>query len=157
MVKMDWNEETQEMYDDFINRFGMKYIIQEAQLFNELLDNRPNEINADYLNKIKTIDSIKLNTFRNLGFENFDKILDDLEEKKNDALLVYGKGLFDKKFDRIKDNVEKLNNSKITRNKKKSIVETFEALVDEFAYLKNSYYNELTELHKLISKLKIID
>lgn len=157
MIKIDWDEETDLMYNEFIKQFGMKYILQEGNNFNNLLENVPEKINSEYLNKIKTIDNIKLNTFRNIGFDNFDQILENLEEKKNEALQEYGKPLFIREVYYFNEKVNKLLNMKINRSKKKEILDDFESLVEEFNYLKDAFNNELSDLRKSIAKLKTIN
>lgn len=154
MVKIDWDDDTENMYKNFIEQFGKKYIMKEGKTFNSLLENVPDIINNDFLNKIKTVDNIKLDTFRNIGFENFDRTLNELDDRKNEALQQYGKYIFKKDLNNLKSQVYKHDKIKISRDKKKSIIDEFERLIQDYHYLNDTFSNDLAELRKSIAKLK---
>lgn len=157
MMKLQWDPETEEMHKDFLHKFGGKYITRECEKFNSLQQAVPNPITKEFLLKIKTIDHLKLNPFRNIGFEEFDSILDVLETKKTEALNVFGKQVFLEEFGNLKLNVDKLYNVKINKSTKKGYVESFENLIEEFDYLKEEFNMELSDLFQKINKLKTLN
>ncbi len=157
MVKLDWNIETENMHNEFLEKFGIKYIKREVEAFNALQESVPTKITKEFLNKIKTIDHIKLHPFKGVGFENFDATLQVLEEKKSEALNIFGKEVFTKEIAALKVNVDKLYNVRINKTTKKNYVLDFENLVEEFDYLKDEFNDELSELFQKINKLKTIN
>lgn len=154
MVKIDWNDETDSMYSNFIEEFGKKYIMKEGQNFNNLIENVPSIVDVSFVSKIKTIDSIKLNTFRNIGYPNFDKTLDQLEKSKNTALKQLGKEVFLKDLMEIQNQVETFFNKRINRITKKKLLDSFEALIQDYYFFKDDFSEELNELYKKIGKLQ---
>lgn len=156
MMKLEWDHETEEMHKDFLEKFGVKYIRREVEAFNQLQQSVPQSITKEFLNKIKTIDNIKLHPFKGVGFENFDATLQILETKKAEALNLFGKKVFIKEIAELRNTVEKLENIKINKTTKKEYVEKFDNLTEEFDYLKDEFNEDLTLLFQKINRLKTL-
>ena len=156
MNKLDWSDASEKKYISFLEEFGKKYIKREVEAFNALQQLVPQSITREFLNKIKTIDNIKLHPFKGVGFENFDSVLQVLETKKAEALNLFGRKVFITEIDQLRSNIEKLENVKINKTTKKEYVEKFENLTEEFDYLTDEFSEDLTSLFKKINRLKTI-
>lgn len=132
MTRMDWDSEIEHEFHEVFKKFGLKYVNKTIDEFNEICLNKPDVVDRAFLQKLKTIDYLKLKPFINKNIENFDNALNELEETKQENINYYRKIFFDTEFEKYKLNIEKLSKEVISLDKKATIQKEVEKFKEEF-------------------------
>lgn len=154
MTRMDWNLEIESEYEDVFKQFGLKYVNKTIEEFNNICQNAPQEIDRSYLQKLKTIDYLKLKPFINKNIENFDEAFKVLEETKLENINYYRKIFFEVEFEKHKNKIESLSKETISPLKKTELlneVEKFKVEFEDIIDYENGFFDVLT---KSIKELK---
>ena len=154
MTKMDWDTELEEQYIDVFKQFGLRYINKAIDELNNISQSPPSIINREYLQKIKTIDNSKLNPFKEIGLEEFDKGLNLLEEAKTKNLNHYRRLFFESEIDRFDLTVKELSLKQISVERKKNLQLEFENVRNEFIDFLDLQIGKAKEVVEHINNLK---
>jgi hypothetical protein len=151
MTKLLWDEENENEYKEVLTQFAAKYMEQATLEFEQLITSAPENIDKEFLKKIKSLTNNKLRFFVNENIEGFDDEYTALQDKKEEKLKLYKRLYFDREIDDIEKEVKKLQPQTISLDKSKSIKAKLNALLNEF-----SEYKDLEKVHELSQSLQKI-
>lgn len=151
MTKLLWDEENENEYKEVLTQFAAKYMKQATLEFEQLITSAPENIDKEFLKKIKSLTNNKLRFFVNKNIEGFDDEYTALQDKKEEKLKLYKRLYFDREIDDIEKEVKKLQSQTISLDKSKSIKAKLNALLNEF-----SEYKDLKEVNEVSQSLRKI-
>lgn len=152
MTKLLWDEENENEYKEVLTQFAAKYMKQATLEFEQLITSAPENIDKEFLKKIKSLTNNKLRFFVNKNIEGFDDEYTALQDKKEEKLKLYKRLYFDREIDDIEKEVKKLQSQTISLDKSKSIKAKLNALLNEFSEYKD--LKEVNEVSQSLQKIK---
>ena len=152
MTKLLWDEENENEYKEVLTQFAAKYMEQATLEFEQLITSAPENIDKEFLKKIKSLTNNKLRFFVNKNIEGFDDEYTALQDKKEEKLKLYKRLYFDCEIDDIEREVKKLQFQTISSDKSKSIKAKLNALLNEFSEYKD--LKEVNEVSQSLQKIK---
>lgn len=152
MTKLLWDEENENEYKEVLTQFAAKYMKQATLEFEQLITSAPENIDKEFLKKIKSLTNNKLRFFVNKNIEGFDDEYTALQDKKEEKLKLYKRLYFDREIDDIEKKVKKLQSQTISLDKSKSIKAKLNALLNEFSEYKD--LKEVNEVSQSLQKIK---
>lgn len=152
MTKLLWEEENENEYKEVLTQFAAKYMKQATLEFEQLITSAPENIDKEFLKKIKSLTNNKLRFFVNKNIEGFDDEYTALQDKKEEKLKLYKRLYFDREIDDIEKEVKKLQSQTISLDKSKSIKAKLNALLNEFSEYKD--LKEVNEVSQSLQKIK---
>lgn len=152
MTKLLWDEENENEYKEVLTQFAAKYMEQATLEFEQLITSAPENIDKEFLKKIKSLTNNKLRFFVNKNIEGFDDEYTALQDKKEEKLKLYKRLYFDREIDDIEKEVKKLQSQTISLDKSKSIKAKLNALLNEFSEYKD--LKEVNEVSQSLQKIK---
>jgi hypothetical protein len=152
MTKLLWDEENENEYKEVLTQFAAKYMKQATLEFEQLITSAPENIDKEFLKKIKSLTNNKLRFFVNKNIEGFDDEYTALQDKKEEKLKLYKRLYFDREIDDIEKEVKKLQSQTISLDKSKSIKAKLNALLNEFSKYKD--LKEVNEISQSLQKIK---
>lgn len=155
MTKLLWDEENENEYKEVLTQFAAKYMKQATLEFEQLITSAPENIDKEFLKKIKSLTNNKLRFFVNKNIEGFDDEYTALQDKKEEKLKLYKRLYFDREIDDIEKEVKKLQSQTISLDKSKSIKAKLNALLNEFSEYKD--LKEVNEVSQYLQKIEIFN
>lgn len=152
MTKLLWDEENEYEYKEVLTQFAAKYMEQATLEFEQLITSAPENIDKEFLKKIKSMTNNKLRFFIDKNIEGFDDEYTALQDKKEEKLKLYKRLYFDREIDDIEKEVKKLQSQTISLDKSKSIKAKLNALLNEFSEYKD--LKEVNEVSQSLQKIK---
>lgn len=152
MTKLLWDEENENEYKEVLTQFAAKYMEQATLEFEQLITSAPENIDKEFLKKIKSMTNNKLRFFVDKNIEGFDDEYTALQDKKEEKLKLYKRLYFDREIDDIEKEVKKLQSQTISLDKSKSIKAKLNALLNEFSEYKD--LKEVNEVSQSLQKIK---
>lgn len=151
MTKLLWDEENENEYKEVLTQFAAKYMEQATLEFEQLITSAPENIDKEFLKKIKSLTNNKLKFFVNKNIEGFDDEYTALQDKKEEKLKLYKRLYFDREIDNIEREVKTLLSQTVSFDRKKGVQAKLNALLNEF-----SEYKDLEKVHELSQSLQKI-
>lgn len=151
MTKLLWDEENENEYKEVLTQFAAKYMEQATLEFEQLITSAPENIDKEFLKKIKSLTNNKLKFFVNENIEGFDDEYTALQDKKEEKLKLYKRLYFDREIDNIEREVKTLQSQTVSFDRKKGVQAKLNALLNEF-----SEYKDLEKVHELSQSLQEI-
>jgi hypothetical protein len=155
MTKLLWDEENENEYKEVLTQFAAKYMKQATLEFEQLITSAPENIDKEFLKKIKSLTNNKLRFFVNKNIEGFDDEYTALQDKKEEKLKLYKRLYFDREIDDIEKEVKKLQSQTSSLDKSKSIKAKLNALLNEFSEYKD--LKEVNEVSQYLQKIEIFN
>jgi hypothetical protein len=155
MIKLDWDNEKADIYNDIFSKFGIKYLNRAIEEFNAIDTNLPKNIDKAFLQKVKKFDYDKLKPFIDKGLEIFDKKYQQLQEYITIKLQAYRKQYVQDEIKNCKNEALELSKHSIPSDKKRSMQSRLKILLNEFPECGG--LAEFEEVSQLIANLKIPD
>ena len=154
MTRIDWNNETEDEYNEVFKKFGLKYITKAIDDFNSISQDNSISIDKDFIQKIKNIDNGKLRPFINKGIEEFDKAYNELEIAKNANLDSSRRYFFNQIIIKFQKQVTEYKKDLITPDKKRRLQSEFEKERADYMDLVDMQLGVVKDLFLQINNLK---
>ncbi|MBQ3619661.1 MAG: hypothetical protein II939_16065 [Bacteroidales bacterium] len=131
MTRLDWNSENDEEYKNLFLQFGEKYLSKAVEEINELC--QPNSImNKDILQKIEQLSNGKLQTFKDKGYETFEKKYAEFEEIKDNKLIRVKQNIYTRELAALSAEINKVQNQTIPSDRKNDFQKRLDIIREQY-------------------------
>lgn len=154
MTKLEWGKEEEDYFENIFKIFGEKYLEKEKEKFIKITESRPEVIDRNFLQMVRSVNFSKLRPFKERISPSFDDEYELLCIGKDEKLQDYKQQFFDQQ---IMDLINLIRNLQTDANLS---VEKKKEVQSKLNTLKNEYPDNLEQIEQvqeLIDKLRIKD
>ncbi len=152
MVRLDWSSENDKEYKNLFLQFGEKYLNKAVKDINKLC--QPNStMDNDILQKIERLSNGKLQTFKDKGYESFEKKYAEFEEIKDKKLIRVKQIISTRELAALSADLNKVKNQTITADRKKGFQKRLETIRELYPML--SQTKSFKDAEEQVGTLKV--
>jgi hypothetical protein len=154
MIRLLWNEETEEKYSVFQTHFCVKYLNQWIENFNKLILNPPETITKEYLQKIKSFSVTKIKYFETIDNDDIIDKIEELEKTKSENYYIFREKFYYNEIQILKKNIQAKLTQKISEFERRDFqtrIKSIKNETNEYPKMKDI----ITDTESLLSQISI--